>query len=138
MARFKKGDVPHNKGKQLEDYVSPEMIEKMKESHFVTGEGGEKSHSWKGGVQKSGNDATYVWIAPNERARRPVITYETIHGKMPSGWIIYHLDGDKDNDDIENLIAVPRAILLALNNNRLDNKYWTIIKAIEDYLKIKL
>lgn len=32
--------------------------------------------------------------------------WEDQNGKIPKGWHIHHLDGDRSNDDIENLIAV--------------------------------
>jgi hypothetical protein len=37
--QFKKGDVPFNKGKKREEYLSQEVIDKMTQTEFKTGEG---------------------------------------------------------------------------------------------------
>lgn len=34
---------------------------------------------------------------------------------IPKGWVIYHLDGNKDNDDVDNLEAISRAELMQRN-----------------------
>lgn len=136
--QFKTGDIPHNKGKKLKDYVSPEMIAKIKVSQFVEGiHTGENSLSWKGGIQKNTLDCVHVWTGTNKRGRRPVMVYEAKHGKLPANWVIYHLDLDKDNDDVENLIAVPRAILMKLNSGRMDSSFRNITQEVENYLTKK-
>lgn len=132
---FELGNTPHNKGKNLSDYLSNEKIEKIKETQFVEGvHTGDKSLSWKGGTQRMTNDCTLIWTGTNERKRRPVMIYEKAHGKMKPGWIIYHLDKDKDNDEIENLISIPRAVLIALNTERLEDSLEAITEAVKEYL----
>jgi hypothetical protein len=32
------------------------------------------------------------------------------HGEPPEGWHIHHIDGDRKNNDIDNLIAVPPSL----------------------------
>lgn len=32
------------------------------------------------------------------------------HGEIPEGWVIHHIDGDRRNGDIENLIAVSQEL----------------------------
>lgn len=32
------------------------------------------------------------------------------HGEVPEGWVIHHIDGDRRNGDIENLIAVSQEL----------------------------
>ena len=39
------------------------------------------------------------------------------HGKIPKGHIIYHLDGNKLNNNLDNLKAISRAELLKLNRS---------------------
>jgi hypothetical protein len=78
----------------------------------------EQHPSWHGGIQKIKNDCIYINIKKNTRIRRPRKIYEDANGKMPAKHIIYHLDGNKYNDNIKNLIAISRAELLKLNAKR--------------------
>jgi hypothetical protein len=116
---FKKGHVPHNKGKKLKEYIPFDKIEKIKQTQFKKGEEhtGEKHISWQGGVQKMTNDCVHVWKGTNERVRRPRKNYEDAYGKIPKGFVVYHKDGNKNNDHPSNLEAISRAELLKRNNN---------------------
>lgn len=116
---FKKGHVPHNKGKKIQDYVTPDGLEKMQETQFKKGSEhtGENHNSWKGGVQKMKGDCTHIWTGTNQRVRRPRKNYEDAFGKIPKGFVIYHKDGNKDNDHPSNLEAISRAELLKRNRN---------------------
>jgi len=108
--RFKKDSLPWNKGLKGFD-PSPE-------THFKEGEHvGEDHPSWKGGIQYVKKDGVYVWTGCNERKRRSRKIYEDTWGEIPKGYVIYHVDGDKLNDDPKNLIAISRAELLKRNRN---------------------
>jgi len=122
--KFKKGNVPWNFGKKG-IHLSPDT--EFKKGEMV----GKDHYSWKGGEQFNKNDCAYLYSGANQRVRRPKKLYEDAHGVIPKGWVIYHLDRDKDNDDLDNLIAIPRAVLLKINNNRIGD--YEIKKAIEDY-----
>jgi hypothetical protein len=108
---FKKGQVPWNKGmKGLR--VSPE-------SEFKTGQYiGDKHPCWKGGVQVPKNDCTYLYAGVRSRVRKPRAIYEAAYGRIPKGYVIYHIDGDKRNDELMNLEAISRAELLKRNNEQ--------------------
>jgi hypothetical protein len=84
----------------------------FKEDQFV----GETHYCWKGGVRPNKNDCTYVYAGKYKRLRRPRCVYEEVHGKLGSDYVIFHKDGNKDNDDIGNLEAITRAELI--NRNR--------------------
>jgi hypothetical protein len=43
------------------------------------------------------------------------------------------LDRDSHNDDLDNLIAIPRAVLVRINSGRMNANYYEIKKTIEDY-----
>ena len=116
--QFKKGSVPHNKGKNLEDYLTPEQIEEIKKTQFTSENFGENHSCWKGGVQKMKDDCVHLWEGKNKRVRRPRKVYEDHYGKIPKGYVIYHIDGNKDNDDPENLEAIPRKELLRRNKKK--------------------
>jgi len=109
IGQFLKGLVPWNKGKK--DFrPSPETEFKSGPDHA-----GKNHPSWKGGEQKPKSDCTHVWSGVGERKRRPRAIWEHHNGSLPKGMIIYHLDGNKDNDAIDNLEAITRAELLKRN-----------------------
>lgn len=126
--QFKKNQKPWNRGlKGI--HLSPDT--EFKVGQFK----GDEHPSWKGGVQLTKNDCAYVYSGVNKRLRRPRIIYEEAYGEIPTGWILYHLDRDNKNDDLDNLIAIPRAILVKINANRMNANYYEIKKAVEDYEK---
>jgi hypothetical protein len=93
------------------------------ETEFKVGElVGEIHPSWKGGVQTPKNDCAYLWDGANKRKRRPRVIWEENHGTLPEGYVVIHLDRDKDNDDISNLKAISRKELLQLNQQQKKNK----------------
>jgi hypothetical protein len=124
--RFKKGHATWNKGlKGI--HLSPDT--EFKKGQFT----GENHPSWKGGEQIIKNDCVYLYDGANKRIRRPKKIYEDKHGEIPKGWILYHLDQNKHNDDINNLIAMPRAILVKINANRININYNELTIAIEQF-----
>ena len=128
--KFKKGNVPWNAGLK--------GIHLHPDTEFKKGEMvGKDHHCWKGGEQINKKDCAYVSIGANQRVRRPRKVYEEAFGKIPNGWVLYHLDKDMHNDDLDNLIAIPRVILLKINGNRMNANYYEIKQAIEDYEKRK-
>lgn len=127
--KFKKGHKPWNSGVRG-IHLSPS-------TEFKKGEMfGEKHYSWKGGEQVNKKDCSYLYVGINKRVRKPRKLYVDAYGEVPKGWIIYHLDGDKNNDDLDNLIAIPRAILVRINAGRMNASYYEIKKAIEDYERL--
>lgn len=127
---FKKGHKPWNK--ELKGiHMSPA-------TEFKNGQtAGEKSNMWKGGIQTMANDVVYLYDGAGKRIRRPKKIYEESGQIVPKGWIIYHIDGIMHNDEIDNLIAIPRAILIKLNKNVINSNYDNIKNEIEIYLKEK-
>ena len=116
--RFKKGSVPHNKGKTLKEYLSIDKIEKIRLTQFKFNAFVGKNHpSWRGGVQKNKIDCTYIWTGNKQRIRRPRKIYEEFIGKIPKGYVIYHKDGNKNHDWPSNLEAISRKELLKRNNS---------------------
>ena len=112
---YKKGIVPHNKGKQLSDYLTPEQIEKMKSTQFKKGQ---KPHNARADGDLSWRNG-YCWIRISESnwklLQRHV--WETEKGAIPAEHNIIFLDGDRKNCRIENLACVSNTELL--DKNRL-------------------
>ena len=108
MGTFQKGHKPWNKGNH--------NFRPSKDTEFKPGEHiGDKHPSWKGGIQKISKDCVYLWKGPNKRIRRPRQVYEEHYGKIPKGYIIWHIDGDKHNDVLDNLEAISRAECMKRN-----------------------
>jgi hypothetical protein len=128
--RFEKGHTVWNKGlKGI--HLSPET--EFKKGQFT----GSNHPSWKGGEQIPKSDCVYLFSDTNKRVRRPRKFYEDAYGEIPKGWILYHLDKDRYNDNLDNLIAIPRAILVMINSNRLNANYHEIKSAIDNLNKNK-
>ena len=123
---FKKGHKPWNAG--LKGFRPSPNTE------FKAGETtGDKHPSWKGGEQNFTKDCVYLYAGANKRVRRPKKVYEDAYGEVPKGWILYHLDGDRYNDSANNLIAIPRAVLVKINAGRMNANYHEIKQAVEQF-----
>lgn len=46
-------------------------------------------------------------ITPNGQIEHRVI-YEKAYGRIKKNWVIHHINGKKDDNDLKNLIAMPR------------------------------
>lgn len=107
---FQKGHSTWNKG--LSVHLSPE-------SEFKIGEMvGSEHYSWKGGIQKPINDCVHLWNGVNQRIRRPKKVVQDFGVEIPQGWVVYHINGEKTDDRIENLMVIPRSLLIKLNQNK--------------------
>jgi len=104
--QFKKGKIPWNKDKKG-IHLSP--ASEFKSMPL------DKHYKWQGGVQYMTKDCVYIQLKTKERLRRPKYIYEQKHGKIPHNYVIYHIDGNKHNDDISNLEAISRAELMRRN-----------------------
>lgn len=113
--RFAKGHVPANKGQKM----SPELYEKVKHTMF------RKGHRPKNyrlvGSERVNRDG-YVEIKvedPKKWRLKHMVVWEQHNGKIPKGYAVLFLDGDKQNLDITNLKLVKRSELLIMNRYNL-------------------
>lgn len=109
--KFKKGHIPWNK--DMKGFRPSPETEFKKGVHTM-----ENSTSWKGGIQRPKKDCAYLAIGTNKRVRLPRKIYEDNYGPIPKGYVIWHIDGNKDNDDPDNLEAISRAESMKRNSNK--------------------
>lgn len=114
--RFRKGNVPFNKGLKQSTYMSKENIEKTKKGRFKKGD---LPHNTKPiGYERIDKKDGYTYIKV-EGKRKLVLKqryiYSQKYGKIPPNHTICFKDGNKQNFDIDNLECVSREELMARN-----------------------
>lgn len=94
---------------------------------------GEKLWNWKGGRLK--DSSGYIIILKpegDEHKHRYILEHrflwEQVHGKLPKGYVIHHLNGIKDDNRLENLVALPRS---AHSGSTVLNVFKTRIRQLE-------
>lgn len=73
-------------------------------------------------------------IEPDGRFTHRVV-YEKVYGKIPKTWHVHHIDENKFNNDINNLIAIPKKLHEAVHRVMRAKKIQLTKKNIEDMLK---
>lgn len=113
---FKKGLIPHNKGKKMRE----ETREKLSKTWFQKGN---LPHTYKpvGSTRISRDGYKYIKIAdPNEWELYHRYLWEKAHEeKVKSDEVVIFADKDKSNFAIDNLIKIKRVNLLYLNRKDL-------------------
>lgn len=68
----------------------------------------------------------YKLIKIAQREWRPlhVVEWEKQHGKIPEGYCLRFIDGDKTNCAIDNLALLPRAANMRINSRTIGMKQW--------------
>lgn len=77
---------------------------------------GSKNHSWKGGRSQDSKGYMLISVLGHPRASKhgnyvyeQIVVWETAKGRaVPDGWVIHHLNGIKDDNELANLVAIPR------------------------------
>jgi predicted Zn-ribbon and HTH transcriptional regulator len=127
--RFRKGQPAYNKGMKQSDFMSAEGIERTKATRFKKGQ---IPHNAKGfgigreRVDKDGYIQVKVKLHSNIDGRwnnyryKHVLIWEKEHGcHIPPKTAIIFADGNKRNFDPNNLVAVPRRILMIINRHHI-------------------
>lgn len=108
---FKKGLIPHNKGKKFPNM--PPNSGQFKKGRIPN------SYHPVGTVNMTTDGYLKIKIAdPNVWDRVHLLVWREHHGPVPEGHIIVFLDGDKTNVDISNLACVNRSDIAQMNKNR--------------------
>lgn len=106
--QFKKGHKTWNEGiKGIHLNIKTEF----KKDQFV----GENSPSWKGGINVSKKDGTYIYAGKYKRIRQSRLIIKKKIGNLPRDSIVFHKNGNKFDDTIENLEVISRKELLKRN-----------------------
>ncbi|MCI6191209.1 MAG: HNH endonuclease [Clostridium sp.] len=142
--QFQKGNISHNKGKKQSEYMTKEAIERTKATRFK--KGNRPSNYRPVGSERITKDG-YIEVKvadPNKWETKNKIVYKQHFGDIPKGYNVIYADGNKLNNDINNLILVSNSELLIANRNHLiyNNKELTesgilISKVIDKTNKVK-
>ena len=127
--RFKHDQVPFNKGMKQEDFMSAEAIERTKATRFKKGRIPHNAVGFDIGrerVDTCGYIQVKVKLHSNTEGRennyryKHVLIWEKEHGcHIPPKTAIIFADGNKRNFDPDNLVAVPRRILIIINRQHI-------------------
>lgn len=142
--QFQKGNISHNKGKKQSEYMTKQAIERTKATRFK--KGNRPSNYRPVGSERITKDG-YIEVKvadPNKWETKNKIVYKQHFGDIPKGYNVIYADGNKLNNDINNLILVSNSELLIANRNHLiyNNKELTesgilISKVIDKTNKVK-
>ena len=131
---IKKGSTSPNKGKKMEQFVSPEGILKIKETQFKKGYLPHNTlHDGvitKRGV-KSGRTYLYVRISVNKWIPYHRYIWEQAHGAIPKGLNVQFKDKNTLNCTLDNLYLIERAKQLKEENSFYANYPEEVHKLIQ-------
>lgn len=116
---FKKGNISHNKGKKWSEYMSEKGQKNSLKTCFKKGNV-PHNHRKVGSERITKNGYIEIKIKePNEWQLKHRYIYEKKYGKIPKGYNLIFLDGNKQNIELSNLKLVSKAEDLIMNNNGL-------------------
>lgn len=88
------------------------------------------------GLKTKINEYGYALTEENKYLHREV--YKKAHGPIPKGWDVHHIDGNKSNNTLENLLAMPAPIHDALHAYMKDTGNWLGRSDTEAYVQDKM
>ena len=86
---------------------------------------------------ESSNGYNYIWEAGKYQSEHKLI-YEKAHGEIPNGYIIHHIDKNRRNNNISNLIAIPSRDHLKLHKRGSGSKCIIKKKGVKEVPKQEL
>ena len=109
--QIKKGNVPINKGKKMEEYLSAEAIAKIKKTQFRKGH--LPHNTLADGVvsvrpEASGREYKYIRLSKGNWELYHRVVWERVNGPIPEGLIVSFKDGDSMNVSLSNLKLIDR------------------------------
>lgn len=104
---------------------------------------GAKHPRWKGGRSIKTDGYVFILTPGHKRAnnhgyvREHILVWERVNGELPEGYVIHHLNGDKHDNRIENLIALPSCKHHSnLVNQALQKRIRQLEEEINNVLKV--
>ena len=89
---------------------------------------GENASNWKGGF------SLYKTITINGRqVMEHRLVWEQANGKIPNGWVIHHLNGNRKDNRLENLLALPNGQHWSNHGRKASRQ-----KFLEDALRVRI
>ncbi|MCI8346605.1 MAG: HNH endonuclease [Bacilli bacterium] len=123
--QFKKGHISFNKGKKQTEYMSLEAIERTKATRFKKGNI-PCNHRKIGSERISKDGYIEIKIQDGKLNKNWILKhryiYEQNFGKIPDGYNVIFLDGNKQNFELSNLKLVTKSEDLIMNKNKLFTK----------------
>lgn len=121
--RFKNGDVAWNAGITGEDYFAHYDREKVQENCKKMHEANRTAIL---GEEKIINGVPYVRVVAGRRTksrneaweRKRLVVWRLAYGAVPKGHLIIHLDGDRMNCELSNLVCMPKKYMTLLSKNQ--------------------
>lgn len=116
--RFKKGNIPVNKGVKGYGNMSEKAKGNMMRTQFRKGN---KPHNWKpiGSERISADGYRLIKIQDGKGKHNwqleQIIVWEKANGKLEKGTCLWHKDGNLLNNNIENLEAISREEMMNRN-----------------------
>lgn len=128
-ARFKKGDIPANKGKKM----PTDLYDKLAPTMFKPGHAN-SNHKPVGSERVNVDGYVEIKVAePRKWALKHRVIWEEANGPIPEGCNIQFRDGNRLNVKIENLYIISRSDQLMKENSM----YARYPKAMQDVIRLK-
>lgn len=109
--QFSKGQVPVNKGKKQEEYMSQEAIERTKATRFQPGHNPHNtSHDYAISWRSHKGKVEYYWIrvSKGKWIQLHRFLWELVYGPIPADHLVQFKDGNTRNVRIDNLYLTTR------------------------------
>ncbi len=114
--RFPKGYTPHNKGRRMEEWLSPEVHAKIKSNQARTADRNRAAAKPDGTTSRRYN-GYYIKVA-GRWVKLSYHVWTTNYGSVPEGYAVFYRDGDCFNSDIGNLYIDRRNDISVLTAKR--------------------
>lgn len=124
-ARIKKGNIPLNKGKKWDEFMSKEAQENCKKTWFSSTDRNKQNSNNKPfplfSERIDVDGYTLIKIEnPSKWVFKHRWLYEQYHNcKIPEGYVVIFLDGNKQNLSIDNLALISQNQHKIMNKNKL-------------------